>query len=157
MMNRLEKGAALAYEMLVESGKNEAFTSFLQHNIRTFNDTRSMHHLEKRKPGSIQSFSIILYDQNHEWIGGLYAEMIWNWLEIKDFWLREEYRYIGIGTSVLNEAERVALSKGCEKAFLSTFDFQGKNFYQRNGYEVAGILEDYPPGSAYYWMTKNLG
>jgi GNAT superfamily N-acetyltransferase len=156
-MNHLEKGGASAYEMLVESGKNEAFASFLQLNIRTFNDTRSMHHLEKRKPGSIQSFSIILYDHNREWIGGLYAEMVWNWLEIKDFWLREEYRRQGIGTSVLNEAERIALSKGCGKVFLATFEFQGKAFYQRSGYEIVGTLEGYPPGNAYYWMTKNLG
>jgi GNAT superfamily N-acetyltransferase len=153
----LEKGEDLAYEMVVESEKNEEFSSFLHRNIRTYNDTRSKHHMEKRNPGSVQYFSIILYDEKNEWIGGLYAEMVWNWVEIKDFWLREEYRRKGIGTSVLKEAEKIALSKGCGKIFLSTFDFQGKAFYQRNGYEVVGVLEEYPPGSAYYWMTKKLG
>jgi GNAT superfamily N-acetyltransferase len=144
------------YEMVVENEVNEAFTDFLKGNIRAYNDIHSIHHRGKRKPGSVQSFSVILYDEKHEWIGGLHAEIIWNWLEIKDFWLREEYRHQGIGTSMLKEAERIALSKGCGKVFLATFEFQGKAFYQRNGYEVAGILEDYPPGSAYFWMTKTL-
>jgi hypothetical protein len=39
---------------------------------------------------------------------------------------------------------------------LTTFEFQARTFYEIHGYTIAGRMEDYPPGSSYYWMRKEL-
>lgn len=146
----------MEYKIIVEQEKNDQFFEFMQKKIREYNDLSSPFHRAARKPGAIQTVNIIIESSTKEWVGGLTAEIYWNWLEIKYFWLHEDHRKKGMGTRLLKEAEKHALSQGCQKAFLTTYEFQARTFYERNGYEVAGRLEDYPPGSTFYWMTKTL-
>jgi GNAT superfamily N-acetyltransferase len=77
-------------------------------------------------------------------------------LDVDDFYIAEEYRGQGIGTSVLQKAKAIAIKRGCTRCVLSTFEFQARVFYEKQGYSVSGKLQDYPPGSAYYWMRKEL-
>lgn len=51
-------------------------------------------------------------------------------------------------------AETIAMQQGCHSSQLNTYEFQAKAFYEKHGYIVVGKLENYPPGSAYYWMSK---
>jgi hypothetical protein len=39
---------------------------------------------------------------------------------------------------------------------LDTFDFQARGFYERNGYELFGTLDDCPPGHKRYYLKKAL-
>jgi len=39
-------------------------------------------------------------------------------------------------------------------AFLDTFSFQARPFYERHGYECFGELRDHPPGHSHYFMRK---
>lgn len=39
---------------------------------------------------------------------------------------------------------------------LDTFDFQAKNFYIKQGYEIFGILDNCPEGHKRYYMKKNI-
>jgi len=39
---------------------------------------------------------------------------------------------------------------------LDTFDFQAKDFYTKQGYEVFGILDNCPEGHKRYYMKKNI-
>ena len=41
-------------------------------------------------------------------------------------------------------------------AWLDTFEFQARGFYERLGYTCFGRLEDYPPGFARYFMKKTM-
>jgi hypothetical protein len=56
----------------------------------------------------------------------------------------------------MTEAERYAIEKGAEAAFLDTFSFQARPFYEKLGYKVFGTLEDQPPGHTHYWLAKKL-
>ena len=58
--------------------------------------------------------------------------------------------------AMLAAAEAEARLRGCLRARLSTFDFQARGFYEKQGYCVVGTLADYPPGSAMYWMRKDF-
>lgn len=40
--------------------------------------------------------------------------------------------------------------------YLDTLDFQALPFYEREGYSIFGILEDYPPGHRQYYLRKSL-
>ena len=42
--------------------------------------------------------------------------------------------------------EAEAIRRGCRGAYLDTFSYQARPFYERLGYEVFGTLDDYPAG-----------
>lgn len=149
-MNNMPVETAISEKEELEFGK------FLHSRIREYNNTHSSHHREVRKPGSIMPLNLILKDGEGNFIGGLSANTYWEWLEIDDFLVPEDLRGKGIGASLLQTAETIAIKRGCKRCFLSTFDFQARTFYEKHGYSVTGKLDDYPPGSAYYWMRKDL-
>lgn len=89
-------------------------------------------------------------------VGGLVGLTGWKWLHVDLLWVDDAHRGMGVGTQLLRAAEREASSRGVRHADLDTFDFQAKPFYEREGYRVFGILEDYPPGHTRYFMRKEL-
>ena len=68
----------------------------------------------------------------------------------------EKYRHKKLGSLLLNKVETEAKVRGATLAHLDTFDFQAKEFYHKQGYEVFGTLEDCPPGHTRYYMKKKL-
>ena len=80
--------------------------------------------------------------------------MYWNGLEIDILWVDAEYRGLGIGAHLLVEAEKFARDNGAVIAFFKTVEARG--FYEKQGYQVYGILEDRPIGSMLYHMKKRL-
>jgi len=78
------------------------------------------------------------------------------WLHIRHLWIAEPLRHQGYGSSLLRTAEEEATVAGCRGAFLDTFSFQARPFYERHGYECFGELRDHPPGHAHYFMRKLL-
>jgi GNAT superfamily N-acetyltransferase len=141
-------------EIMLEN--NEKLSAFLHKKIREFNNEHSVYHKEARKKEAVQPINIIVSDDNENWIGGLNADVYWDWLEINDFWFHEEYRGKGLGGKLLDKAEKIAKEMGAKKALLTTFEFQARSFYEIKGYQVVGEIKDYPPGSSYYTMVKNL-
>lgn len=134
--------------------QNESFAAFLQGKIREFNNEHSIYHKEIRQKKAIQPVNIIVSNDNGNWIGGLYAEVYWNWLEINHFWFHEDYRGKGLGGNLLSQCENIAKEMGATKVLLTTFEFQARAFYETKGYQVVGEIKDYPPGSSYYTMVK---
>ena len=53
-------------------------------------------------------------------------------------------------------AEAEARARGCVGAWLDTFGFQARPFYEALGYAVFGALEDQPPGHRRYVLMKRL-
>jgi GNAT superfamily N-acetyltransferase len=142
---------------LVQSEAEETeFTGFLHRQIREFNNRTSPHHLEARKPGAVAPLRLMVKDAEGKYLGGLAGNTFWNWLEIDDFYLPQELRGEGLGTSLLQTAEAIAIQRGCTRCFLTTFEFQARRSYEKQGYLVVGKLDNYPPGSAYYWMRKDF-
>ncbi|WP_108661256.1 GNAT family N-acetyltransferase [Acuticoccus kandeliae] len=85
---------------------------------------------------------------------GIEAKLYWDGLEIALLWVAPDQRDKGLGTQLLLEVERVARERGAVIAFLKTFF--AREFYERLGYEVFGVLEDRPIGSKLYHMKKRL-
>ena len=80
----------------------------------------------------------------------------WGWLLVDILWLDEPLRGAGLGTKLLRQAEAEAQEAGCSRAVLDTLEFQALPFYERHGYSVFGVLEDYPPGFRRYHLQKKL-
>ncbi|QFF99052.1 GNAT family N-acetyltransferase [Psychrobacillus glaciei] len=141
-------------EVLLE--ENDDFSSFLKQKIKEFNNEQSVPHNEVRKKGSVQPINIVVMNDTNQWIGGITAEIYWNWLEINKFWFSPEFRGRGLGSLLLDKTERIAKDRGASKVLLTTFEFQARTFYETRGYKVVGEVKDYPPGSSYFTMVKTL-
>ncbi len=53
-------------------------------------------------------------------------------------------------------AEDETRERGAKNVYLDTFSFQAPNFYQKYGYQVFGVLTDFPSGYRRYFLTKQL-
>ena len=89
-------------------------------------------------------------------IGGLLGGTYWNWLYIELFWVDENERSKGMGTTLLEKAEEIAVQRGCQNAHLETHDFQSLEFYKKRGYSVFGELADLPEGHTKFYLHKHL-
>ena len=99
---------------------------------------------------------ITLQDRQGVTAGGLEGGTSWNWLHVDALWLREDLRGLGYGSQLMLAAEAEAVRRGCNHAMVDTFDFQAPEFYQKLGYAVWGILEDYPGGHRRIYYQKDL-
>lgn len=96
-------------------------------------------------------------DENGEIIGGILSCLaLWNVLSIETLWVKKEFRKKGVAKQLLSHVEAEAINMGCYIVYLSTYDFQAKDFYLKNGYEVFGVLEDCPKGHKLYHLSKRL-
>ena len=78
------------------------------------------------------------------------------WLQVSVLWVDERLRGQGFGTQLLNAMEAEAIRRGCHSAYLDTFSYQARPFYEKLGYEVFGTLDDYPVGHQRFYMRKRL-
>ena len=100
--------------------------------------------------------TIFLRDTENNVVGGLLGETYWGWLYVEFMWIEESLRKRGYGRELLATAEQEAITRGCSAAYLDTFSFQALKFYERYGYEVFGILDDFPPPHKRFFMKKSL-
>ena len=93
-----------------------------------------------------------------EWLGGLTRRRLGR-LDECAVPLAGPRRRAASGTvsRLMDAAEDYAIRRGCFAATLETHSFEALGFYQKRGYEVFGVLEDYPPGHTKYFLRKRLG
>jgi GNAT superfamily N-acetyltransferase len=89
-------------------------------------------------------------------VGGLWGRTGYDWLFVELLFVPESMRGRGVGTDLMRRAEREAAARGCHGAWLDTFEFQARGFYERLGYECFGELQRYPVGSARFFLKKGL-
>jgi GNAT superfamily N-acetyltransferase len=80
----------------------------------------------------------------------------WKILYIDVLFVDEEYRYQKIGSVLLKKIEQYAKAEGAKLVHLDTFDFQAKDFYLKQGYEIFGVLDDCPENHKRYYLKKKL-
>jgi ribosomal protein S18 acetylase RimI-like enzyme len=90
-------------------------------------------------------------------VGGLYGATMWGWLLVDGLWVAEALRGRGQGQRLLLAAEEAARARGCRGAWLGTFDFQARAFYERQGYRVFGEIPEFPAGHSHYELRKLFG
>jgi GNAT superfamily N-acetyltransferase len=87
----------------------------------------------------------VIRNLNGEIVAGINSVLYcWKCLYVDVLWVKDGYRKCGYGSILLKEVESIAKEKGCKLVHLDTFDFQAKDFYIKQGYEVFGVLEDCP-------------
>lgn len=109
----------------------------------------------KFAPTTFEEFVVLLKTIEGEVKGGIYA-MAWaGSLFIKWLWIDEDHRRGGHGRALMAAAEDEGRRRGCSAAWLDTFEFQARPFYEKLGYELFGAL-DYPAGFQRFFQKKPL-
>lgn len=105
---------------------------------------------------TVQRLTLFVRDGQNTIVGGLLGGTIWHWLYIEILWVSDVLRGRGYGSRLLAEAERMAIERGCIAAQLDTMSWQALTFYERHGYTVYGVLDNFPPGHCKYFLQKPL-
>ncbi|HEY0164479.1 MAG TPA: GNAT family N-acetyltransferase [Sphingomicrobium sp.] len=108
-------------------------------------------------PANAQPICIAIRGDQQSIAGGLYGMMLYDWLAIELLFVPEHLRGTGLGSRLMGEAEQQAKSSGCIGAWLDTFSFQARGFYEKLGYSLAGTIADHPIGGARYFLTRRWG
>jgi GNAT superfamily N-acetyltransferase len=104
-----------------------------------------------------QAFGLFLWDDAGTVRGGLLGKVGRGWLHVRILWVDPAWGKRGHGTALMARAEQFARERGCHSAYLNTFSFQARPFYEKCGYEVFGVLDDFPAGHQRIFMRKRLG
>jgi GNAT superfamily N-acetyltransferase len=89
-------------------------------------------------------------------VGGLWGRTAYDWLFVELLFVPAALRGQGVGSELMQRAEDEARARGCHNAWLDTFEFQARGFYERLGYRCFGELPEYPAGFSRFFMKKAL-
>jgi len=136
-------------KMNIEIIENPApeFKAFLDAKLAEFNWQNW--EVSERKPVAVQ-----LKNDHGEIIAGASARTFGDWLMLDTLWVSETLRGKDIGRQLLEKIELAAKQRGCVKCILDTLNFQAKPFYEKYGYKVQWVQENYPKTGCKYFMVK---
>ncbi len=103
-----------------------------------------------------QSVGVIMRNNVDEIVGGVFGNTFGCWLYISLLWVEKTLRNQGYGTRLMKIIETESVNMGCTNAHLDTFSFEARPFYERLGYELFAVLDDYPKGHSKYFLKKRL-
>jgi GNAT superfamily N-acetyltransferase len=101
------------------------------------------------------SLAIVLKEHDRT-AGGLWGTCLYDWLAIELVFVPEHLRGQRLGTRLIEQAEDAAQRRGCIGAWLDTFSFQARGFYEKLGYREVGAIADHPRGGARYILAKRF-
>jgi GNAT superfamily N-acetyltransferase len=107
-------------------------------------------------PSQNRPIVVLVRDIENAVVGGLWGHTGYDWLFTHLLVVPASLRGRGVGTEIMQLAEREAIARGCHGAWLDTFEFQARGFYERIGYEYFGELPNYPRGFSRFFMKKTL-
>jgi ribosomal protein S18 acetylase RimI-like enzyme len=124
--------------------------------VRVLEDGLYRYNVQQTGRDDGQWLAIFIRDADGTIVAGLNGWTWAGWLKVLNLWIHEDRRRRRLGRELLGAAEKEAVARGCTRATLDTFSFQAPGFYQKLGYEIAAIVEDFPAGHTQYTLTKRL-
>ncbi|MBO0418927.1 MAG: GNAT family N-acetyltransferase [Vagococcus fluvialis] len=103
-----------------------------------------------------KEFLLSIKNDDNQLIAGISGEIFGNWMEVDYLAVEENYRSHGYGKQLLQQVEALALKEKCRYIFISTFGFQGKDYYPKFGYQEVLVLENYPLTGTEHFFIKEL-
>jgi len=136
---------------IIESTEDAA--AAIDDKIVAFNST----HVSFITPGIFQRHNFHITDQQGNMIAGVNALLYcWNIAYLDVLYVDSAYRGKGIGTQLMDHLEMKMQSLGSTLIHLDTFDWQAKDFYEKRGYSIFGVLDDCPERHKRYYLRKTL-
>uniref|UniRef100_UPI000D3B84BE GNAT family N-acetyltransferase n=1 Tax=unclassified Variovorax TaxID=663243 RepID=UPI000D3B84BE len=114
------------------------------------------HNLRQTGISDHRPLAVLIHAEDGGVAGGLWGRTAYGWLFTELLYVPDALRGQGLGRSLLLRAEAEAQARGCHGAWLDTFSFQARPFYESLGYECFGEIADYPRGASRFFMKKAL-
>ncbi|MDX8516706.1 GNAT family N-acetyltransferase [Mesorhizobium dulcispinae] len=103
-----------------------------------------------------KTLAVFVRDDAGAIVAGISGYTAWGWLYVQWLWVDEKLRGQRVAASMLDAAEREALARGCQAAWIDTFNPTAAKVYQRQGYQPFGTLPDFPVGRCRIFLQKKL-
>ena len=103
-----------------------------------------------------ERLGVFAYDspERQTLIGGVFGDLLWDWLHIDSLWMHDDYRGRGVGGALMRHIEEAARARGVVNIHLETTSFQALPFYRKLGFEVFGELPNKPIGQTWYYLRR---
>jgi len=145
----LTRDGAMNWSIQVEDKPTEEVRTAILAKLADFNR-------EHGYPADLQTVALVLRGPSGEIIGGLWGKTVYDWLFVEYLSVPAELRGRNIGEKLMTCAEDLARQRGCVGAWLTTFSFQARGFYEKLGYETFAELENSPRENVRIFMRKKL-
>ena len=89
-------------------------------------------------------------------VGGVIVESYYRESYVELLWVDERSRHAGLGSRLIEAAERRARRRGSRLIHLNTYSFQAPRFYERLGFRRFGGMRGSPPGASRHYYVKRL-
>ena len=135
--------------LVIETEPDPADVSFLEDRLYEFN-------VAATGITNGKLFGLFLRGTDGGVIGGAYG---WTWggtCHLRYLFIPAEMRGQGHGKRLMQAIEQEARARGCCQILLETHDFQAPDFYHRLGFDLVGVVPDYPRGPSALMMVKRL-
>ena len=135
------------YRFCLEDDPSQTDIETLTQSLIGYNDSQA-------EPENWQPLAIFIRDNREEMLGGIEGYTHWGWLFIHRLWVAEHLRRHGYGSQLMHRLEQEAVRRSCFHAHVDTYSFQARGFYEKLGYRLFGVLEDYPSGHTRFFLQK---
>ncbi len=128
---------------------NEEAISFMKEEFQKHAESKGI-------TSSFSNFAFLAKDENKV-IGALSGHAYEEEVHVSNLVIEESYRHLKIGSRLLKEVEDYFREKGFKIIELTTYEFQARSFYERNGFKVEFKRENKGnPKFAKYFLVKSL-
>ena len=103
-----------------------------------------------------RGLAFVALDMGGEQLGAIAGYTWAGMAEIKQFWVDEAHRDVGIGRQLLEAAIAEAIERRCQCVWALSYDFQAPGLYERCGFERVAELKDWPPGHSHIALCRRL-
>jgi ribosomal protein S18 acetylase RimI-like enzyme len=103
-----------------------------------------------------RSLSCFLRDESGALFAGIDGFTWGGYAKVDYLWVDESQRGRGLGTALLDAAERAARERGCALLRVDSHSFQAPDFYRRRGYEQFAEIAGTPAGHGEHFFLKHL-
>lgn len=92
----------------------------------------------------VSNISFVVGDEENRLVGAITAIIFLYGMHINFLWVDKSLRGREYGKEFLKKMEESAKEHKCRLIQLDSFSVQAPKFYQEFGYEVVGIVEEFP-------------
>lgn len=140
---------ALALKVVAEGKRARATSRKLWDGLIRYN---------RQQAGTLRYTRTVLAvrDGKDQLVGGAILQSYWKETYVELLWLSARARRLGVGSRLMQEAERRARKRGSVLLHLNTYSFQAPGFYEKLGFKRLGGMSGSPAGESRHFYAKKL-
>ncbi len=110
----------------------------------------------KKAMSAVRTVAIFHKNTEGKLLGGLTGFSLFGCLHVDLLWVDDSMRGRGLGTQLMQAAEKAAKDRSCTFTTVNTMDWEALPFYQKLGYEIEFVRTGFEKQSTMYFLRKSL-